>query len=121
MPQSLHTQEASPGPTSLPVSLRELRFMFCGQYPVLYYLHHQWHQLPSPSSSLHPQGEGRTLSGGSQTGTCRNPWVAAGRKAPSAGHLTLLQMLLSLVAGQSLPQEELPESKGPSGSLIILK
>ena len=69
----------------------------------------------------HPQGEGRTLRGGSQIGTCRNPWAAAGRRAPSAGQLTLLQMLLSPGADQSLPQDEPPESKGPSGTLIILK
>ena len=110
-----------PGPTSLPPSLTALRFMFCGQYPALYYLHHQWYQLPSPSSSLHPQDEGRTLTGGSQIGTCRKPWAAAGRRAPSSGHLTLLQMLLSPGADQSLPQDEPPESKGPSGTLIILK
>ena len=118
---SLHTQKGYPGLTSLALSLAKLCVMFCGKYPVLYYLHYQRHQIPSASSSLHPQGEGRTLSGGSQTGTCRNPWAAAGRRPPSAGHLALLQKLLSPEPGQSLPQEELPESKGPSGSLIILK
>ena len=49
--------------------------------------------------NLHPQGEGRTLRGGSQIGTFRNPWAAAGRRVPSVGHLALLQMLLSPVAG----------------------
>ena len=95
--------------------------MFCGQYPALYYLYHQWYQLPSPSSSLHLQGEERTLRGGSQIGTCRNPWAAAGKRVPSAGHLTLLQMLLSLGADQRLPQHEPLESKWLSGTLIILK
>ena len=118
---SLHTQGGSPGPTSLPLSRIALRFMLCGQYPVLYYLRHQGYQLPSPSSSLHPQGEERTLRGGSQLGTCRNPWAATGKRVPSAGHLTLLQMLLSPGAGQSLPQDEPLESKGPSGTLITLK
>ena len=92
-----------------------------GQYTVLYYLHHQWYQLPSPSSSLHPRGEGRTLRGGFQIGTCRNPWAATRKRVPSAGHLTLLQMLLSPGAGQRLPQHEPHESKWPSGTLIILK
>ena len=82
-----------------PLSLTALCFMFCSQYPALYYLHYQQHQIPGVSSGLHPQGEGRTLRGGSQVGTCRNPWAAAGMKVPSAGYLALLQMLLSLVAG----------------------
>ena len=82
-----------------PLSLTALCFMFCGQYPALYYLHYQQHQIPGVSSGLHPQGEGRMLRGGSQVGTCRNPWAAAGMKVPSAGYLALLQMLLSLVAG----------------------
>ena len=93
------TQEGSPGPTSLLLSLTAVHFMFCHQYPALYYLHHQWYQLPSPSSSLHPQGEGRRLRGGSQIGTSNNPWPAAGRRPPSASHVTPLQMLLSPVAG----------------------
>ena len=118
---SLHAQEGSPGPTSLLPSLTALCFMFCGQYPALYYLHHQWYQLPSPGSSLHPQGEGRTLRGGSQIGTCRNPWAAAGRRAPSAGQLTLLQMLLSPGAGQSLPQDDPLKSKGPEYYSAIKK
>ena len=71
--------------------------------------------------NLHPQGEGRTLRGGSQIGTCRNPWAAAWKRVPSAGHLTLLQMLLSLGADQRLPQHEPLESKWLSGTLIILK
>ena len=75
---------------SLSLSLTALHFMFCCLYPALYYLHHQRHQLPSASSSLHPQGEGTTLRGGSKIGTCRNPWAAAGRRAPSAGHVTPL-------------------------------
>ena len=70
-----------------------------------------------PTSSI----EGRTLRSGSQIGTCRNPWAATGKRVPSAGHLTLLQMLLSPGAGQSLPQDEPLESKGPSGTLITLK
>ena len=37
--------------------------MFCGQYSALYYLHHQRHQLPGASTSLHPQGEGTILRG----------------------------------------------------------
>ena len=86
-----------------PLSLTALCFMFCSQYSALYYLHHQWHQLPSASSSLHPQGEGTILRGGSQTGACRNPWSAAGRRAPSRGHVTPLQMLLSPVAGPVPP------------------
>ena len=72
--------------------------MFYSQYSALYYLHHQWRQLPSASSSLHPQGEGKILMVGSQIGACRNPWAAAGRRVPSGGHVTPLQMLLSLVA-----------------------
>ena len=70
--------------------------------------------------NLHPQGEGRTLRGGSQIGICRNPWAAVGRRLHSALHLSLLQML-SPGAGQSLPQNKPLESKGPSGTLIILK
>ena len=54
-----------------------------------------WHQLPAASSSLHPQGEGTIPRVGSQIGTCRNPWPGSGRKAPSAGHVTPWQMLLS--------------------------
>jgi len=77
--------------------------MFCGQYTALYYLHHQRHQLPTASSSLHPQGEGTILRVGSQTGACRNPWAAAGRRVPSGGHVAPLQMLLSPVAGPVLP------------------
>ena len=84
-------------------SLTALRFMFCGQYLALYYLHHQWHQLPSASSSLHSRGEGTILRVGSQTGGCRNPWAAAGRRAPSGGHVTPLEMLLSPVAGPVTP------------------
>ena len=119
LPIFTHKKDIQGQPLSL--SLTALRFMFCDQYPALYYLHHQWHQLPSPSSSLHPQFEGRTLKGGSQIGSCRNPWAAAGRRVPCAGHLTLLQMLLSPGAGQSLPQDELFKSKGQCGTLIILK
>ena len=77
--------------------------MFCGQYPALYYPHHQWHQLPSASSSLHPQGEGKILMVGSQTGTGRKPRAAAERRAPFGGHVTPLQMLLSPVAGPVTP------------------
>ena len=66
---SLHTQKGYPGLTSLALSLAKLCVMFCGKYPVLYYLYYQRHQIPSASSSLHPQGEGRTLKGGSQIGT----------------------------------------------------
>ena len=95
----LHTAQGSPGPTSHPLSLTVLCFIFCGQYPAPYYLHHQRHQLPSASSRLHPQGEGTILRVGSQTGACRNPWTAAGRRAPSGGHVTPLHMLLSPVAG----------------------
>ena len=97
LPVSTHKKDLQGQPLSL--SLVALHFMFCGQYPALYYLHYQRHQIPSASSSLHPQGEGRTLRGGSQIGTFRNPWAAAGRRAPSVGHLALLQMLLSPVAG----------------------
>ena len=106
---------------TLPLSLTALYFMFCDPYPALYWLHHQWHQLPTASSSLHHQGEGTILRVGSQTGACRNPWAAVGRRVPSSGHVTPLQMLLSLVAGQCLPQKQLLRSKGPSGTLIILK
>ena len=74
LPVSIHKKDNQGHPLSLTV----LHFMFCGQYPALYYLHHQWHQLPSASSSLHPQGEERTLRGGSQIGTCRNPWAGSG-------------------------------------------
>ena len=81
LPIFTHKKDIQGQPLSL--SLTALRFMFCDQYPALYYLHHQWHQLPSPSLSLHPQGEERTLRGGSQIGTCRNPWAAAGRRVPS--------------------------------------
>ena len=81
LPVSTHKKDLQGQP--LPLSLVALHFMFCGQYPALYYLHYQRHQIPSASSSLHPQGEGRTLKGGSQIGSCRNPWAAAGRKAPS--------------------------------------
>ena len=63
----------------------------------------------------------RTLTGGSQIGTCRNPWAAAGRRAPSAGQLTLLQMLLSPGAGQSLPQDDPLKSKGPEYYSAIKK
>ena len=97
LPVSTHKKDLQGQPLSL--SLVALHFMFCGQYPALYYLHHQWYQLPSPSSSLHPQGEGRTLRGGSQIGTCRNPWAAAGRRAPSAGQFTLLHMMQRPGAG----------------------
>ena len=95
LPVSTHNKDLQ----GQPLSLTALCFMFCGQYPALYYLHYQQHQIPGVSSGLHPQGEGRTLRGGSQVGTCRNPWAAAGMKVPSAGYLALLQMLLSLVAG----------------------
>ena len=84
-------------------SLTALLFMFCGQYPALYYLHHQWHQLPSANLRLHSQGEGTMLRVGSQTGACRNPWAAAGMQAPSGGHVKPLQMLLSPVAGPEPP------------------
>ena len=57
--------------------------MFCGQYPALYYLHHQWYELPSPSSSLHPQGEERTLRGGL-------PLALAGCPLYELGYLTPL-------------------------------
>ena len=87
---------------SQPLNL-SLHFIFCGQYSALYYLHHQWHQLPSASSSLHPQGEGTILRVGSQTGACRNHFAATGRRAPSRGHITPLQMLLSPVAGPVPP------------------
>ena len=100
---SLHTQQGSPGPTSYPLSLTALCFMFCGQYTALYYLHHQRHQLPSARSSLHPQGEGTILRVGSQTGACRNPWATAGRRVHSGGHVKPLQMLLSPVAGPVPP------------------
>ena len=54
-----------------------------------------------------------------KSGTCRNPlWAAAGRRAPSAGYLAPLRTLLRAGAGQSLPQDEPLESKGPSGTLI---
>ena len=81
LPVSTHKKDLQGQPLSL--SLTALRFMFCGQYLALHYLHHQWHQLPSASSRLHPQGEGPILRVGSQTGACRNPWAAAGRRAPS--------------------------------------
>ena len=100
--QSPNTK-GTPGPISHPLSLTALRLLFCGQYPSLYYLHHQWHQLPSASSSLHPQGEGTILRVGSQTGVCRNRWATAGRSVPSGGHVTPLQMLLSPVAGLVSP------------------
>ena len=100
---SLHAQEGSPGPTSLTLSLTALHFMFCSQYPVLYYPHHQWYQLPSPSSSLHPQGEERSLRVGPKIGTWNNTWPVARRRAPSAGQLSLLQMLLSPVAEPEPP------------------
>ena len=100
---SLHTQQGSPWPASLPLSLTALHFMFCGQYTALYYLHHQWHQLPSARSSRHPQGEGTLLRVDSQTRACRNPWAAAGRRAPSGGHVTQLQMLLIPVTGPVPP------------------
>ena len=119
LPIFTHKKDIQGQPLSL--SLTALRFMFCDQYPALYYLHHQWHQLPSPSLSLHPQGEERTLRGGSQIGTCRNPWAAAWKRVPYACHLPLLQMMLSPGAGQRLPQHEPHESKWPSGTLIILK
>ena len=101
LPVSTHKKDLQGQPLSL--SLTALRFMFCGQYLALHYLHHQWHQLPSASSRLHPQGEGPILRVGSQTGACRNPWAAAGRRAPSGGHVAPLQMLLSPVAGPVLP------------------
>ena len=69
---SLHAQQGSPGPTSFPLSLTALYLMFCHQYPALSCLHHQWHQLPSTSSSLHLQGEGTVLRVDSETETCRN-------------------------------------------------
>ena len=101
LPVSTHKKDLQGQPLSL--SLTTLRFMFWDQYPALYYLHYKWHQIPSPSSSLHPQGEGRTLRSGSQIETCRNPWAAAGRRPPSEGHLALLQMQLSPVAGPEPP------------------
>ena len=100
---TLQPQEGSPGPTSLPFSLTALHFMFCGPYPVLYYLHHQKQQLPSARSSLHSQGEETVLRVGSQTGACRNTCAAAGRRPPSGGHGTPLQMLLSPVVGPVPP------------------
>ena len=114
LPVSTHNKDLQ----GQPLSLTALCFMFCGQYPALYYLHYQQHQIPGVSSGLHPQGEGRTLRGGSQVGTCRNPRAAAGRRAPSAGYLAPLRTLLRAGAGQSLPQDEPLESKGPSGTLI---
>ena len=98
LPVSTHKKDLQGQPLP-PLSLAALRFMFWGQYPALYYLHHQRHQLPSASSSLHPQGEGTILRLGSQTGACRNRWAAAGRRAPSGGHVTPLQILQSPVAG----------------------
>ena len=90
---SFHTQQGSPGPTSLPLFLTALRFMFYHQYPALYYLHHQRHRLPSASSSLHPQGEGTTLRVGSQKGTCRNQVVSgSGRKLVQGGRRPLSAM-----------------------------
>ena len=93
LPVSTHNKDHQGQPLTL--SLIALRFTFCGQYSALYYLHHQWHQLPSASSSPHPQGEGTILRVGSQTGACRNHFAATGRRAPSRGHITPLQMLLS--------------------------
>ena len=124
MPQGysqFHIQQRSLWPTSLPLSLTALRFMFCGQYPALYWLHHQQHQVPIASSSLHHQGEGTILRVGSQTGACRNPWASAGRRTPSAGHVTYCRCWWALWQGQCLPQNQSLESKGPSGTLIILK
>ena len=97
LPVSTHKKDLQGQPLSL--SLTVLCFMFCSQYSALYYLHYQWHQIPSARSSLHPQGEGRTLRGGSQIGSCRSPWAVAGRRAPCADHLELFQMLLSPVSG----------------------
>ena len=53
---STHNKDLQGQPLSLSLSLTVLRFMFCGQYPAFYYIHHQRHQLPSARSSLHPQG-----------------------------------------------------------------
>ena len=117
---SLHTQ-GSPGPTSLPLFLTALCFMFCGQYPALYYLHHQRHRLPSASSSLHSQGEGTILRVGSQTGACRNPWAAAGRVRPLEAMSNHYRCCWALWLGQRLPQNQSLESKGPCGTLIFLK
>ena len=69
LPVSTHKKNLQGQPLSLSLSLTALRFMVCSQYPVLYYPYHQWYQLPSPNSSLHLQGEGRSLRGGSQIGT----------------------------------------------------
>ena len=101
LPVSSHNKDHQGQPLTL--SLIALRFTFCGQYSALYYLHHQWHQLPTASLRLHSQGEGTILRVGSQTGACRNPWAAAGRRAPSGGHVTPLEMLLSPVAGPVTP------------------
>ena len=102
LPVSTHKKDLQGQPLP-PLSLAALRFMFWGQYPALYYLHHQQHQLHSARSSLHPQGEGTILRVGSQTGACRNPWAVAGRRAPSGGHVTPFQMLQSPVAGPVPP------------------
>ena len=105
MPQghSLSPHRTRISRANLSLSLTALCFIFCSQYPALYYLHHQWHELYPASSSLHRQGEGTILRVGSQTGDCRSPWAAAGMRAPSAGHVTPLQMLLRLVAQPVIP------------------
>ena len=120
LPVSTHKKDLQGQPLP-PLSLAALRFMFWGQYPALYYLHHQWHQLPSARSSLHPQGEGKILRVGSQTGACRNPWAAAGRVRPLEAMSNHYRCCWALWLVQCLPQNQSLESKGPCGTLIFLK
>ena len=101
LPVSSHNKDHQGQPLTL--SLIALRFTFCGQYSALYYLQHQWHQLPTASLRLHSQVEGTILKVSFQTGACRNPWAAAGRRVPSGGHVTPLQIQLSPVAGSVPP------------------
>ena len=106
---------------NLSLSLTALCFMFCGQYTALYWFHHQRHQLPSASSSLRHQGEGTILRVCSQTGACRNLWAAAGKRATLQAMSHHFRCCWALWLGQCLPQNQSLESKGPSGTLIIMK
>ena len=95
IPPGLPPHLGSPGPTCLPLCLAASAFMWCHRKPAYAPPHHQWHHLHCAPLLLRPAGEGAMQGAGSQIGACKNPWAAAGRRVPSAGLVTPLQMLLS--------------------------
>ena len=116
---SAHTKDHLGQPPSC--FLSQLDFMRQCQDPASYYLHCQWHGLPSVPQILPPEGERTTLGSGSQVWDLQEllgfRWGEGTLYRPSH---TMADAAEPLWLGQCLPQNQPRESEGPSGTSILL-